>query len=118
LTKEEADSLMLQNATSKRGRGGRRKLPRVFTEHGAVMLSAVLRTPIAVHASIQIARAFVKIRQMVSNHKELARKIEQLEHYVMKHDGEIRSLFEAMRLLRSRPDTPPAALSREVGFKK
>lgn len=118
LTREETDSLMLQIAISKKGRGGRRKLPHVFTEYGAVMLSAVLRTPIAVHASIQIARAFIKLRQMVSANKELAKKLEQLERFVVRHDGEIRSLFDTIRRLMSRPDMSPSPIFREAGFNK
>jgi hypothetical protein len=79
LTDEEAQSLRSQIATSNIGRGGRRYLPYVFTEHGVAMLSAVLRSTRAVHMSILIVRAFVRLRELLSTHKDLARKIEEIE---------------------------------------
>ena len=63
MIKQEFEDLMLQTATSKTGRGGRRKLPYVFTEHGAVMLASVLNSPIAVNASIEVVRAFARLRR-------------------------------------------------------
>src|SRR5436190_2210883 len=71
LTEEEAITLRSQIATSNK-RGGRRTLPYVFTEHGAVMLASVLNNPIAVRASVQVVRAFVRLREMLATHKELA----------------------------------------------
>src|SRR6266540_4346062 len=79
LTPGEFNSLMLQNATSKRIRGGRRKLPYAFTEHGAIMAVNVLRSYRAVQASVQVVRAFVKQRQILSSNAELARKLDELE---------------------------------------
>ncbi|HVA67379.1 MAG TPA: ORF6N domain-containing protein [Elusimicrobiota bacterium] len=99
LTKDEAKSLRSQFAISKMGRGGRRYLPRAFTEHGTVMLSAVLHTPVAIDTSIQIARAFVKLRDMISTHKELAAKLAELERAVAGHDKHIQSLFGAIHRL-------------------
>ena len=112
LTKEEFESLILQFATSKKRRGGRRKLPYVFTEHGAIMLASVLNTVIAVRASIQVVRAFVHLREILSTHKELAHKLEQLERRIEKHDDEIRVIFEAIRQLM----TPPEKPRRRIGF--
>lgn len=112
LTKEEYESLMLQIATSKKGRGGRRKLPYVFTEHGAIMLASVLNTIIAVRASIQVVRVFVHLREILSTHKELAYKLNELERKIEKHDDEIRSIFEAIRQLM----TPPEKTKRQIGF--
>jgi phage regulator Rha-like protein len=66
LTREEFKSLMLQNATSKKGRGGRRKLPYAFTEHGTIMAANVLSSERAVQASVQVVRAFIKLRQMLA----------------------------------------------------
>jgi hypothetical protein len=85
LTDEEAGSLRSQIATSKDGRGGRRYQPSVFTEHGVAMLSAVLNSQRAVQMSILIVRAFVKLREVLAGHKELARKIEQLERTQKSH---------------------------------
>ena len=79
LTAEEGESLRFQFATSNVGRGGRRYLPHAFTEHGVAMLSSVLNSPRAVQMNILIIRTFVKLRELLATHKDLARKIEQLE---------------------------------------
>jgi hypothetical protein len=76
LTAEEGESLRLQFATSN---AGRRYLPYAFTEHGVAMLSSVLNSRRAVQMNIIIIRAFVKLRELLATHKDLARKIEQLE---------------------------------------
>jgi hypothetical protein len=78
LTQDEYHALMLQFATSKAGRGGRRKLPLVFTEHGAIMVAAILNTPRAVEMSVYVVRAFVKLRKLLGSNKELARRFAQL----------------------------------------
>jgi hypothetical protein len=79
LSLEEWRALMLQSATSNSTRGGRRKVPFVFTEHGAVMLASVLNTPIAVQASIRVVRAFVRLREVLATHVELARQLAAME---------------------------------------
>ena len=79
LTDDEAESLRCQNGTSKEGRGGRRTLPYAFTEHGVAMLSSVLNSERAVQMNIPIVRAFVRLRQVIATHRELARKMERLE---------------------------------------
>jgi len=71
LTSEEFAALISQFVISKTGRGGRRKLPWDFTEQGVAMLSSVLRSKRAVQVNIQIMRAFVRMRQLLSSHKEL-----------------------------------------------
>jgi hypothetical protein len=111
LTGREVASLKLQTATSKSGRGGRRTLPIVFTEHGAVMAANVLNSPIAVSASIQVVRAFVRLREILSTHKDLARKLDELEK---KYDENFRVVFEAIRQLMV-PPTPPDK-KRRIGF--
>lgn len=110
LTQEEFNNLRSQIATSKRG--GRRYRPYVFTEHGAVMLASVLNTPKAVQMSIFVVRAFVKLREMVLMHKELAEKLQELEKKVVKHDKEIKLLFEAIKQLMF---TPKKSVKR-IGF--
>ena len=92
--------------------GGRRYLPYAFTEHGAIMAANVLRSKRAVKASIYVVRAFVKLKQLVSSHKELAAKIDELEQNVATHDKAIVSLFEAIRKLM----TPPPEKKRKIGF--
>jgi|ERR1039458_2925246 hypothetical protein len=82
LTGGEFDALMSQIAISNIGRGGRRKLPWVFTEHGVAMLSSILRSKRAVQVNIEIIRAFVTLRQMLATNEELARKVQQLDRKV------------------------------------
>ena len=77
------------------------------------MLSSVLRSTRAIHVNIAIMRAFVKLREFAASHKELAVKLEQLERTVGGHDGQIRSLFEAIRQLMTTPDKK----TKRVGFK-
>lgn len=112
LTQDEFKNLMLQIATSSSSYGGRRKLPHVFTEHGAIMLASVLNSPVAVRASLQVVRAFVRLRKLLASNTELARKLAELEQRVAGHDEHIRSLFEAIRRL-----TAPAKTERKrIGF--
>ena len=112
LTAEEVAALMSQIATSKKGRGGRRKLPWVFTEHGAIMLASVLSSPVAVHASVQVVRAFVRLREMLVSNRELAQKLAELERKLEGHDAAIRNLFEAIRQLLNSPEPP----RKQIGF--
>lgn len=113
LTSSEMSFLRLHSATSKKGSGGRRYLPYVFTEHGAVMVSSVLNTKIAVEMSILIARAFVELRHIASNHRELLIKFDQLERKLAVHDQEIEKLFHTIRELMS----PPAVRKSRIGFR-
>ena len=112
LTAEEAKSLLLQTARSK-GRGGRRTPPSVFTEQGVAMLSSVLRSEQAVQVNIAIMRAFVRLRELLVIHKDLANKIEDLERKDAEHDAKFRVVFEAIRELVE--ETPP--LKQHIGFK-
>lgn len=113
LTDAEAERLRLQFATSKKGRGGRRYLPYVFTEHGAIMAASVLNTPQAVKVSVFVVRAFVKLRGAIAAHKELAAKLAELESRVQEHDENIRALVEAIRGLMEPPPDPPR---KPIGF--
>ena len=83
-----------------------------FTEQGVAMLSTVLNSEKAVQVNIAIMRVFVKMRQIVSSHKELAHKLSLLEKKIEKHDTEIRTIFEAIRQLMSVPEKP----KRRIGF--
>lgn len=97
LTKEELESLRFHFGTSKRG--GRRYLPYVFTEQGVAMLSSVLRSKRAVKVNMQIMRAFVKLKELLLTHKDLAAKLEALERKYSEHDEKIQQIFEAIRQL-------------------
>jgi len=85
LTDEEAESLRCQIGTSNDNRGGRRYLPYAFTEHGVAMLSSVLNSERAVQMNILIVRAFVKLREVLATHRDLARKMERLEYTQKDH---------------------------------
>ncbi|MBI5598832.1 MAG: ORF6N domain-containing protein [Deltaproteobacteria bacterium] len=108
LTSDEAESLRSQFATSKRG--GRRYLPYVFTEQGVAMLSSVLNSERAIEVNILIMRAFVKLREMLATHKDLAKKLEDMEK---KYDERFKVVFEAIYELMK----PPAPSRRQIGFK-
>ena len=110
LTAEEHAALRIQSGTSNIGRGGRRYRPYAFTEHGVAMLSAVLRSPRAVQVSIEIVRAFVRLRAMLATNADLARKLAALEK---NYDAKFRLVFDAIRELMS----PPKAKKRAIGFR-
>ena len=101
LTREEFSNLKFRFGTS--SWGGTRKLPRAFTEQGVAMLSSVLRSKRAVQVNIQVMRAFVRLRQLLVTHVELARKLEALEK---KYDRQFRVVFDAIRALMAEPETP------------
>jgi hypothetical protein len=84
-------------------------LPTAFTEHGAVMLAAVQQSPAAVAASIQVVRAFVRLRAMLVEHGDLARRIDALE---ARYEGHFKVVFDAIRALMTPPDKP----ARRIGF--
>jgi len=110
LTKEEEESLRSQIATLKGGRGQHRKyLPYVFTEQGVAMLSSVLNSERAVQVNIEIMRAFVRLRELMSTHKDLARKLETLEK---KYDAQFKVVFDAIRQLMTQPEPK----KRKIGF--
>lgn len=108
LTPEEFRELKSKFATSKSW-GGRRKAAYAFTEQGVAMLSSVLRSKKAVHVNIEIMRAFVRFRQIMSTHKDLVRKIHAMEK---KYDTQIQSLFQAINQLMS----PPGKSKKTIGF--
>ncbi|HEY2513751.1 MAG TPA: ORF6N domain-containing protein [Polyangiaceae bacterium] len=110
LTPEEFASLRSQTVISKSDRGGRRTAPYAFTEQGVAMLSSVLRSPRAVRVNVEIMRAFVRLREMLSTHADLARKLVALER---KYDAQFRVVFDAIRELMA----PPAKPRRPIGFK-
>lgn len=87
-------------------------LPYAFTEPGVAMLSSVLNSDRAIRVNIQIIRTFIKLREFISTHKELAHKLNELENKIEKHDGEIQSIFQAIRQIMAEPVKP----GRKVGF--
>jgi hypothetical protein len=107
-----SSGLRLQFATSNR-RGGRRHLPWVFTEHGALMLASVLNSEVAIQASVRVVRAFVKLREMVAANAQLASKLEELERRLDSHDEAIVNLFATLKRLLEPPEPKK---KREIGF--
>lgn len=117
VTGQELVALRSQIATSKKGRGGRRHLPWVFTEHGALMLASVLSSPVAIESSVRVVRAFVLMREQLAAHQELAQKLNELEDRVSGHDEAVQNLFEAIRQLVEPPvpaDRKPIGFMRET----
>jgi hypothetical protein len=113
VTMDEMESLKFQFGISKTsGCGGRRCLSYVFTEQGVAMLSGILNSQRAVHVNIAIMRTFVKLRELLVTHKDLAHKLEELERKIERHDEEISSIFQAIRNLMTPPTTP----KRKIGF--
>jgi hypothetical protein len=112
LSRQEFAALISQNATSK-GRGGRRKLPIVFTEHGAIMAANVLTSGRAIEVSVYVVRAFVRLREATLANKEVAARLAELERRVTGHDEAIRSLVQTIRQLMAPPEKP----RRSIGFK-
>jgi len=107
----EADQLVSQNVIPHRKYFGG-SLPYAFTEQGVAMLSSVLNSERAVQVNIAIIRAFVKLREMLSTHKELTHKLAQLERKIEKHDENIKLIFNAIRQLMA----PPEPKKRKIGF--
>ncbi len=105
LTKKEAVNLRFQIGTS--SRGGRRYIPYVFTQEGVAMLSSVLNSKRAIQVNIAIMRAFVKLREVLLTHKDLAQKLEELERKYQLHETDIQVIFEAIKKLLEPPDEPP-----------
>lgn len=110
LTEIENESLRLHFSTSN-SYGGRRNCPFVFTEHGTVMLASILNSSVAVSASIQVVRAFISLRKMLSSQVELARKLDLLER---KYDHQFKVVFDAIRELTLIPEQP----RKRVGIKQ
>lgn len=110
LSKEEYESLRRHFGTFKRGEHSK-YLPYAFTEQGVAMLSSVLNSERAVKVNIEIMRAFVKLRQMISSNADLARKLEEMEK---KYDAQFKVVFDAIRELMTPPDTK----KRKIGFRR
>jgi hypothetical protein len=110
LTAEEFANLRSQNATSRSGWGGRRSPPFVFTEHGAIMAANILSSQRAIAASVTVVRAFVRLRQMLASHADLARKLEDLEK---RYDAQFKQVFTAIRALMVSPGDPP---NKRIGY--
>ena len=117
LTDHEVTALRSQIATSSRSdHGGRRSLPFVFTEHGAIMAATILNTPRAIEVSVYVVRAFVQLREVLATHKQLAERLDALEAKIERklatHDRALADIINAIRELMA----PPDPKKRPIGF--
>jgi len=116
LTGAEFENLKSQIATSRWG--GRRKLPNAFTEHGVLMLSSVLNSDLAIKVNIQIMRVYTKIRSMLSTHKDLLLKFEQMESKLADHDNSIMLIMEYIKQFEEAKQQESEQKNRaKIGFK-
>lgn len=105
--------MISQFAISNKGRGGRRKLPFVFTEHGVLMLSSVLNSPQAIQVNIQIVRIFTRLRNLLSEHTELKLEIADIKTHLQNHDKNIELVFSYIDKLIDKENQP----RKRIGFK-
>lgn len=110
LTEEETENLRFQIGTSRWG--GRRYRPYAFTEHGVAMLSSVLNSPRAVQVNIRIIRAFIQLRETLATHKDLARKIEDLQRQQKEHGDQLGTVYSMVKSLI----LPPTLPKKRIGF--
>ncbi len=109
LTREEMENWKSQIVMSDREKMGLRKIPYAFTENGVAMLSSVLNSERAITVNVQIMRTFTRLREMLATHKDLARRLDDLEK---KYDSQFKIVFDAIRQLM----TPPELKKRKIGF--
>lgn len=114
LSNDEFQNLKSQIATSSVKWGGRRKLPLVFTEHGALQAANVLNSSQANKMSVFIVRAFIRLREIVSTNEKLARKVDQLERRVSDHDEVLIDLVHEIRKLIETPNQK--VQKKKLGF--
>ncbi|WP_426669460.1 ORF6N domain-containing protein [Mucilaginibacter sp. McL0603] len=115
LSEDEYSSLTSQFVMSKNGRGGRRVLPFVFTEHGVLMLSSVLNSNRAIEVNIQVMRIFTKIRQMLLDNTELRLEIDKIKSKLNNQDKNMEIVFRYLDELIDRKDEPKER--KRIGYK-
>jgi hypothetical protein len=113
LAQQEFMDLISQNAISKSQRGGRRKLPWVFTEHGVAMISGVLRSPTAVRVNVEIIRTFVRLRRLMATPGELVEQLMGLAETVRLHDGQIKAIAQVLNQLMKEPTKPRRPIGKK-----
>ena len=113
LKSAEFASLMLQSATSNKGRGGRRKIPNAFTEHGAIMAANVLNSREAIAMGVYVVRAFLRLRRQLAESATILRRLAEIDRTLIEHDEALKILWGRLQpLLAPSPDPP----RRRVGF--
>lgn len=117
LNKQEVIDLKSQSVISSSWGGRRRSLPYAFTEHGAVMAATVLNSPIAVDTSIMVVRAFMRLREMVLEQKDLKKHLKKLENQIAKRFTEHEEELREIRFLIQKLEEPPERKKRPIGFR-
>jgi phage regulator Rha-like protein len=112
ITRREHKILRSQNVISSEGHGGRRYPPFVFTEHGAIMAATVLSSERAIEMSVFVVLAFVRMRQVLTENRQIAAKLAELERRLEGHDADIQDVMSAIRALT----TPSAPTRKRIGF--
>ena len=113
LTEEEFELLRSQFVTSKAGRGGRRYLPYVFTEHGAIMAATLLRSERAIRMSVFVIRAFVSMRAELMTGATILKRLDEIDRTLLEHDDALRTIWHELQPLLLPPPEPP---KRRIGF--
>jgi hypothetical protein len=113
LTRPELNELISQNAISKAKRGGRTKLPRVFTEHGALMAASILNSDRAVAMSVYVIRAFVDLRDRLAENSAIIQRLAEIDRNLLFHDSALRDIYEKLQPLLA---PPPEPVRKEIGF--
>lgn len=116
LTKKEWDFLIFQIGISKKGRGGRRKLPMVFTEHGVAMAANLLKSNRAIIISVEIVRAFIRMRQVLASHKEITKELSDLKNFILKHSNSNNREFKRIWNTIDKLASPKNKEQRQIGF--
>jgi phage regulator Rha-like protein len=114
LTGEEVACLRSQIVTSN-GRGGRRSLPRVFTEHGALMAATVLKSKRAIEMSLYLIRAFVEMRETIQTNATILKRLAEIDHHLIEHDSVLREVIERLQPLLDAPEVDQTAKAK-IGF--
>jgi hypothetical protein len=113
LTRDEVEALSSQSAMSKPGSGGRRTLPWVFTEHGALQASNILNSSRAVAMSVYVIRAFIRLREVLAENLVMAKRMSEVEKAIMTHDAALRDIYHRIAPLLLPPSDPPR---KKIGF--
>ncbi len=113
LTGEEWLVLRSQIVTSNEGRGGRRYIPRAFTEHGALMAASVLNSDRAVSMSVYVIRAFVEIREQIAANNAILKRLAEIDNTLLIHDASLRDIYKKLMPLLA---PPPSAPRKQIGF--
>ena len=113
LTRLEFDQLISQNAISKPGRGGRTKLPRIFTEHGALMAASILNSDRAIAMSVYVIRAFVELRDRLAANAVILKRLAEIDHELLLHNTALQEIFEKLEPLLA---SPPGPARPQIGF--